>query len=237
MSASCQLDKVLQYPFSHSPTLFGMELRGVEIALMQSGRIRLNIVCRSDGFTAQRNVVTMHEIHKIIFAPIRHHRSLGIYGTFPQSPKQRRFQILDSIPPHLRHFVLMHLRHKPLHLRIEHSQTIRVLLLTMPAQQLHAYADAQHRLFQSHNHLVQPMLLQISHRASRLSLSGENHTVSPTYQFGNVGHQRLYSKPPYRIFHRPDIASVIFNYRNIHLTPKIAYLGAKLAIFNETTQH
>ena len=103
-----------------------------------------------------------------------------------------------------------------LHFRIKDTDAVCVALLRVPAQQLLSHADAEHRLFQVANHLVEPAGPEIIHRLASVALSGKQHLVGLLQQFSIVRQHGLNPHPSEGIHHRIDISCVIFDYRYVH---------------------
>ena len=90
--------------------------------------------------------------------------------------KNAVLQAADAVPPHVGHFLPI-CRAEPQHLLRDDAQTGRVVLFGMLAEQLHAQADAQHRLGEAADEAVQAPLAQVGHGSVGLSHAGEYNLV------------------------------------------------------------
>ena len=108
---------------------------------------------------------------------------------------------------------------EPAHLHVaEHAHAARLALLAAVAQQLHAYAYAQHWLREAGDHLVEPVLAQIGHGGGGLAHAGENHLVGAAQRVGVVGHKGLNAYALHGAHHRKHVAGIVFHYCYAHIS-------------------
>ena len=60
-------------------------------------------------------------------------------------------------------------------------QAGRVVLLTVPAEELHPQADPKYRLGQAFDQLIQPGFAKVRHGRAGFSYSWKNHLIRPAY--------------------------------------------------------
>jgi hypothetical protein len=133
-----------------------------------------------------------------------------------KSVEQLASGVADGVPPHLRNLQTLVLRTESHHIRIEYAKTVRIALCAMAAHQLHADADAQHRLLQILDEQIEFMLLQVCHSAASFALSRENHPVGFADYFRVGRDLRHNAQSPDGIVYRTNIPCVIFYYSYVH---------------------
>lgn len=100
------------------------------------------------------------------------------------------FKPFNAIPPHMRNFVLLLGRHKPLHIHIKDSQAVCVTFLAVSTHKLHSYTNPENRLSQRTNHFVQFLFSQISHGVRGFSLTRKQNTICLANNFGLISDDR-----------------------------------------------
>lgn len=185
-----------------------MELCGVEVVFVEGSAERYDVVRHRRRELAQRNVEAVDEIDVLVV------KDIAVGGIF------------DNVPPHVRHFVLVALRTKTEHIDGEDAEAVGVALLGVTAHQLLANADAEHRLLERTDHLVEAALTQVTHRLTGLALPWKQHLVSRPQLLGIVGQEGLHAESFQGVYDGIDITSIVFYNGDFHLT--CAYQGAKV---------
>ena len=175
-----------------------MELRGIEVAAMQRRAEGHDVARGGNRVAAHGGIVAVHIVHMA---------SLELGGDERARPSQ-----LDSVPPHVGNLQLgAGAVVEALHVEVEYSQPLRVALLARAAQQLQAYAYAQHRLREALYHRVEPLGAQVVHGRSRLAHTGKYHPLGAAQHSGIVGEHGLHAYALQRAFHREHVASIVFD--------------------------
>ena len=129
---------------------------------MQSGTERADVIGFGSGKFTDGHIITMYEIDKFITG---------------ESFEQVTLQAADGIPSHVGNFFLVLPRSKTFHIGIENTQTIDIPLFGEAAHQLHAQANAQHRLTEFFNETIHATLLEMKHGSLGLSHPGKDHFI------------------------------------------------------------
>ena len=129
---------------------------------------------------------------------------------------ERALKVVQAVPSHVRNLLAVQGGAEALDICGEDAQTVGVALFAVAAHQLHAYANAQHRLMQLFDKPVEATVAQMLHGICRLALTGKQHTVGFAYLIRLVGDIRLYAKPPHCVGYGTDIAGVIFYDGYVH---------------------
>ena len=133
-----------------------------------------------------------------------------------KSVEQLATGVADGVPPHLRNLQTLVLCAEPHNVCIKYAKTVCIALFAVSAHQLHADADAQHRLLQILDEQIEFMLLQVCHSAASFALSRENHLVGFADYF-RVGRDLWHNaQSSDSIVYRTYIPCVIFYYSYVH---------------------
>ena len=162
---------------------------------MQCSTKRVNIICCSSSKVTGRHIKAMYKIDKLFFS---------------ESFKQFAIRFSNGIPSHVRHFILMFLRNKTLHVHIKDIQTIDLPFFRMSAHQLHTETNSKYRLTEIFYQFVQPRCFQVVHGSFRLSHSGENNFICRLEFFFISSNHRFHTQPLQSIIHRTNIAGIVF---------------------------
>lgn len=103
---------------------------------------------------AQWHIETMYEINILPF-----------YGWV----EKVTIYIIQCIPAHMRNFILVPLRNKPLYRYVKDIQAICIPFFRMGTHELHSQTETQHRLLQPFNEGIQLVSAQIIHRRTGLA--------------------------------------------------------------------
>src|SRR5688572_2031470 len=93
---------------------------------------------------------------------------------------------------------------------IDDSQAIRITFLRAAAQELHSKADAQNRLLQIRNDLIEFFLPEMPHRSSGFTHPGKNNPVGRKYLARIIGDPCRNTGPLKRKQYRTDISCIVF---------------------------
>src|SRR5580693_7922769 len=126
-----------------------MELDTIKIIAMQGGAVGLHVVGLPDGMVPETCVIAMDEI--TIAVP-------------RDSGEKRGPQIVDVVPTDLRNLELTVDWGEFFHGLGEDAKAGRIVLFAVAAHQLHAEANAQHRLTKFADQFIQFPLPKIIHR-------------------------------------------------------------------------
>ena len=215
-----EFKKALENLLANGSALLRMELGGVEIVAMQGGAEGDDVVRCGRGELADGDVEAVDEIDK---------------GAVFQGPVST-LHGPDLIPPHVGHLVLVANGLELQDIHGKDAQTIGVALLGVAAHQLLPDADAQHRLLQRADDLIQSVFAQIAHCLAGFALSREEDTIGRAQDGDIIRHHRFHAQTLQRMDHGIDISGVVFDDCNFHscvlLLAKIIlsplFLGAKI---------
>ena len=108
--------------------------------------------------------------------------------------------------------------HKTLDFSVEDAQTVHIALFRMTAHQLLTDANAQDRLSQGWNHLVETFLPQIAHRITGLALTREDDLVCTTKLLFRIRQEGFHPHSLQSVNDGKDVPSIVFNYGYLHIT-------------------
>lgn len=133
-----------------------------------------------------------------------------------QSLEEWGVEVVQGIPTHARHLLLMLRWLEATHIDREDTDAVGVALFGMLAEQLLSYADTENWLLQVGDESVEIVLSQIVHRVACLALSREDDTVGRCYLFRVIGPEGLDAETLHRVYHGENVAGVVFYDRNLH---------------------
>ena len=139
---------------------------------------------------------------------------------------------LNAVPSHVRYLVFVTNWHEALDLCIEDAETIHIALFRVATHQLLTDADAQDRLIQGNDNLVEAALTQVVHGTGSLALSGEDDPVCAAQFLGGISQQGFNPHPLQSVNDGEDIPCIVFHYGNLHATPTFSLLLFRAQRYN-----
>ena len=125
--------------------------------------------------------------------------------------------IVQAVPPHVRYLVFVSLRDETLHVHVEDAETVNVAFFRMTTHELLSDANAEDGLRQGTNHLVEPSLAKVAHRARGLALTGEDDAIRTPKLLGRIGQKGFNTHSLQSMNDRKDIAGIVFYDCELHL--------------------
>ena len=200
-----QFEEVLDYLLSYLAALLWMELRCVEVVLLNGSGVVEGEVRLGDGvFLVKWNIETMYEIYEVtVLESFEQRRNLSLTAALCE---------LKTVPSHLRNLVFMLYRLEALHVHWEYTDAVSIAFLGVIAEQLLSDTDAKHRLLELANQSIKVSFAKISHSVTRLTLSRENDFVGRKQFLRIVSQQGVYAESLHCVDDREDVACIVFYY-------------------------
>ena len=143
-----QIQEIPQDLLADRTALFGVELGGVEVILVQCGTEGNNIIRDGSRELADGDVVAVHEIDVVAIEEALKETLPGSFvACFCDAGVAGRCQ-LQPVPPHVGHFLLMSCGLEEVYINREDAEAVGVALLGVAAEELLSDADAQDRLLE-----------------------------------------------------------------------------------------
>lgn len=189
-----------------------------------------NIIARDTTGKAFRiNAVSGDQVlfHRIDIVAVHIVETCPIFDVIPHGMKLTAIRLLpvNLVPPHVRNlelvaFLVMHIVRESPHLALENAQAGSIAFFAVLEQQLHAYADAEKRLFGSggDDGVTQTTALQLTHAVWHGTLARKHNTLGCMELGGIAGDNDLAvrSHVLQRLGHRAKIAHTVIYYCNIN---------------------
>ena len=208
--AASEREEVVQDALAHVAALFGVELRAVEVFILQCCAEERAVVRGGDGVGAERGVVGMHVVDE--FASL-------------QPREEFALEVAYLVPAHVRHFEVG-CRLEAAHVAVENAEALGVALLRVAAHYLQPYADAQHRLAQRGYDGIEPRGAEVAHGLAAVAHAGQQHAVGAANDGGVGRDHEVGAKAVQGIFHRTQVAHFVVDNGNHGMLLRVRLEGA-----------